>query len=350
MKTITNLAELLNCTPCIIPVEYAKKAHHVTVEFIKHFSYESTVDKFVTEWMKIDYDLIFNRTCYVINEQLKNNPDFSIETFSSYITPGTLFYSAKDIQALASVYSSCPNQAFSYAMAFMAAYMKGFKKKYIFVVKQLEKEDVDQILLSAIHRALMKYDSSVHFSFQYLQLEMQAALYEYAGATLPIPIGRNDYSQFLKLSKYVSIYNVNSNNLERFLYEINTEDVLSDNQRIFQITDQDLENGFHVTLSKAKKLLTIYYTTKNDYRWYSYTDDELDTSNDIFGGCVENKFFEIELKSFAESVFPDENKRKAFWHLVTSEHSTFSRQDLIDLGVSRYELSKMIRLLKEHLK
>ena len=49
-------------------------------------------------------------------------------------------------------------------------------------------------------------------------------------------------------------------------------------------------------------------------------------------------------------VFPDENKRKAFWHLVTSEHSTFSRQDLIDLGVSRYELSKMIRLLKEHLK
>lgn len=352
MKKTTNLAEQLKCNPSIIPVEYIGKATHLTVEFIKHFSYESTLDQFVTDWMKIDYDLVYNRACHVINEQLQNNPDFSPETFTTYITPGSLFYSVKDVQTLASLYSSCPDQAFPFAMAFMAAFIKNFKTKYIFVVNQLEKEDVNQILLSAVHRTLLKYEPSTNFSFSYLQQEMQAALYEYAGSMLPIPLGRNDYGYFLKICKYVRYYNVNPSNLERFLYEINTEDDLADTQRIFQIDAQDLEKGFHVTLSKAKKLLTIYYTTKNDYRWYAYTeeDDEPDTSNDIFGGFNEYKFLEIELKSFAESVFPDENKRKAFWHLVTSEHSTFSKQDLINFGLTRYELSKMLSLLKDHLK
>ncbi len=351
--TNKNLETILHCSPALIPVDYKAKADRTTNDFVRLFSFDVKVDHFVTDWMKLDRTIVYNRVCRRINHELHTNPDFNLMTYDSYMKLGTLFYSQEDIQTLASIYSTCSDTAFKYCMVFFAVYIHNFKKDYSFVVKKMEKEDVDQILLTAVHNVLLHYGTSdTNFSFHYLHQELQAALFSFAGAMLPETINRNEFGQYVKLISYINKYGVNRYNLEQFILEINaTYEELSRDNRIFKLEAKDYEKGFKITLPKAVKLLSIYYAATNDNRLSEYTSDEEDENySDPFGGTNDNRYSDVELEQLADLLFPQENLNRAFWHLVTSPNSTFTKEDFERYQITRYQLNKMIELLRNHLR
>lgn len=333
----SNIANILRCNPVIIPTEYRSLAESFTHRFIHQHSYAG---------IPLDYKIVYNRVCCAIQELLPN-PAFTPKSFHAYIKPAKLFYSNRDIQLLANLYSTDPDRMFQYAMCFFAVFIRSLKNDYISVIRHLDINDVDQVLLTTLHTTLMDYNPEQNFSIQYLKQYLQDAIYALAGQDRPIPLSKNEFGMYIRLLKFIKQYQVDDSNLERFLVEINAKRSQTATEHpIFDISPKDLEKGFDITLQKAKKLLTIHYTEVNDIRAITYYEEN-DTFTDELGGTTDPAYIKVELQLLCEEMFPNPEERDAFWHYLNNEYSRFTKEDFDRFHITRYTLNKMIEFIRK---
>ena len=90
------IAAMLHCNPATIPSEYEKPAKSFATRYTSIYS--------LSGFYKMDYDIVYNRTCNIILHHIKNTPEFSLDSFLDIMSFKTLFYSRTDIQTLIKEY------------------------------------------------------------------------------------------------------------------------------------------------------------------------------------------------------------------------------------------------------
>lgn len=335
MKQSISIA--LSCGTAAIPPEYEKAACSLAARYVTSFS--------LSGLYRMDYEIVYNRTCNLVHNHLRNNPAFSPETFEGFINANNLFYGMDGIQAVIAQYKLYPDAAFPYILCFFSRKLCAFKRSRAAYIKGLDAEEVDAVLVVALYKTLDAYDFSTPFSFSYLDLELFAALTELGGQMHPFGMGRNDYVSYLKLSYLAGKYQLTKDTLPLFLAEINsTFEELPRNRRHFAIDAEDLRYQCKMTLKKAAAYFTLYsierlgYVTENDT---SDTD-----AAEPLGSTFETGYSDVELELFAEQTIENERDRKIFHRLTEPGGAIFTNRELTeDYEYTRYALSK----LKSHI-
>lgn len=334
------IASLLHCSPVSIPKEFNDFAISLAAIYVKHNS--------LSGLYKMNYDIVYNRVCNLINKKLTENPDFSINNLKQYINENTLFYSKEDIHTLVNIYKEQPQQAFPYVICFFSRKLNSFKRKNISYTKRLEDDEIDEVMMISLYKTLEKYTPGTIYAFHYLDLELFAAITQLAGELNTFSLSRNDYVNYLKLSYYIEKYDLTLNNLKQFIYEIN----LSADERLntsltFTIEERDLEYSCHITLKKAYDFYDLYSRVNAGIVETVIYNEENGLLLDNTIGVTDHEFENVEMDVFVEQTFPDETDAEIFYHLSEPNGATFTNQELKEkYKTTRYALSKMKEQIK----
>lgn len=338
---IQSLTSILNCAPLAIPPEYKEKATALAAKFTKDYT--------LTGLIALDYELVYNHVCFHIRRQLNSNPDFSPRTFSTYINEKTLFYGYDDIQTLVQHYCSDPNSALPIAICYFAKKFKSVKRKMISYTKELDMEEIDEVLVWTTHRLLLSYDPEVPFSFAYLDLELRAALLTLAGEYFPVKLPRNDLMNYFKFCGYIEKYTLTATTINIFLEEVNLseEELALHDDLYFAIDEQDRQKPLKITLSKAMDYYHLYVIMRDGVDSYEYYDEEADRYYDLTEGKIDPHFVEAELHVMESQILTDENDKRIYRRFMETGSASFSNDELkSDYNYSRYSL----HLLRSHLR
>jgi len=329
-----NISIALSCGPAAIPPEYEKAACSLAARYVTSFS--------LSGLYSMDSELVYNRTCNLVHNHLRNNPAFSPEAFEDFINANTLFYGMDGIQAVIAQYKLDPDAAFPYILCFFGRKLCAFKRSRAAYMKGLDAEEVDAVLVVALYKTLDTYDFSSPFSFSYLDLELFAALTELGGQMHPFGMGRNDYVSYLKLSYLAGKYQLTKDTLPLFLAEINsTLEELPQNRRHFAIDPEDLRYQCKMTLKKATAYFTLYSIERLGYVTENDTSDT-EPSAESLGSTFETGYSDVELELFAEQTMESERDRKIFHRLTEPGGAVFKNRELTEeFDTTRYALSKL---------
>lgn len=341
MTNKTNfIATHLHCSATSIPAEYRDKAMSFATRYRKSYS--------LSGLYRMDYDIVYNRVCYLVDVQLATNPKFTVRQFSQYVNADTLFYSPKDIQMLLQIYKTNPEEAFPYIICFFARKLCSFKRNKIAYIKGLDEEDVDEVMMIALYKVLDRYDLQKPFSFSYLDLELFAAITQLGGEMHTFGLPRNDYVNYLKFSYFIEKYALIPDNIAQFLTEINlpTEEP-GINGQSFSIDEQDRQYSCRITLRKAYDYYSLHALEHYGIVSASYYDKDADMMIDNTGAVTDSGYDEAEMALFASQTYPDEVDARMFYRLTEPKGAVFTNQELKDeYHYTRYALTK----LKEQLK
>lgn len=341
INTNNSIATRLHCSAMPIPVEFKDRAMAFASKYVNSFS--------LSGLYRMDYNIVYNRICNLVNVQLSANPEFSVQSFSHFINANTLFYSSDDIQTLIHAYKTNPESAFPFIICFFARKLNSFKRCKIAYIKGLDAEDVDEVLMIAVYKTLERYDPKYKFSFSYLELELFAAITQLGGEMHTFGLPRNDYVNYLKFSYFVDKYALTPENIECFLSEINLPDeVFANAQLTFPIDEKDHKYSCKITLRKALDYLSLYSIEHLGVVSATYYDEEADMVIDNTGATFDPGFEDALLNLYAEQTFSEKKERRIFHRLTEPEGATFTNRELADEYVyTRYALSKLKKQVKK---
>lgn len=335
MMTNKKIAPLLHCTPTSIPEEYKGKVICLAKNYVKYHS--------LSGLYKMNYQIVYNRACNLVNMQLAENKKFCIETFDDFVNFNTLFYSMDDINTVTQLYKIYPEEVFPFVICFFTRKLNSFKRFKASYIRNLDVEDVDEVMMIALYKTLERYDPQTVFSFSYLDAELFAAITQLGGDMHPFRLHRNDYVNYLKFSYFIENYGLTLNDLEQFLYEINLSDedfaaaVLT-----FPIREIDHKYACNITLRKAYDYFALYSIMHAGIVSCTTYDKELDMVLDNTGPVMDTGFEEAELNLYSEQAFSQKKDKRIFLRLTEPEGSTFTNKELTnDYEYTRYALSKL---------
>ncbi|MDD7177664.1 MAG: hypothetical protein SPG09_03800 [Lachnospiraceae bacterium] len=336
-----SIATALRCNPTPIPVEFTDHAKSTALRYQKSFS--------LTGLYVMDYDTVYARACNLVNDHLKSTPSFEPGTFSKYINADTLFYSQTDIQTLTQLYNTSPEEAFPYVICFFSRKLHSFKRCKIAYIKNLEPEEVDEVMMIALYKTLERYNPRHPFSFSYLDLELFAAITQLGGEMHTFGMPRNDYTNYMKFSYFIERYSLTSSNLECFLEEINlTENERSQRKLTFAIDEKDLNYGCRITRRKAWDYYSLYAIEHNGIVSATYYDETSDSFKDRTTPSIESGYANAEMDLFSEQAFTDLKDQRIFYRLMETDGASFTNDELKnDYGYTRYALSKLKEQIKK---
>ena len=342
MTNKTNsIATRLHCSTMPIPVEFKDKALALTARYVKTFS--------LSGLYKMNYDIVYNRVCSLVNKQLSTNPNFSVANFSHYINTDTLFYSSEDIQTLVHTYKEKPQETFPYIICFFSRKLCSFKRNKIAYIKGLDEEDVDEVMMVALYKVLERYTPEKGFSFSYLDMELFAAVTQLGGEMHTFTLPRNDYVNYLKFSYFAEKYALTPDNIQQFLAEINLSETAYEKEDLtFPIDAQDRRYFCKITLRKAMDYFTLYTLEHCGIVSTTTYDKDTDMVIDNTGAVTDTGFEDAEMDLFASQTFPDEADARMFYRLTEPKGAIFTNQELKDdYHYTRYALSKLKEQIKK---
>lgn len=324
-----SIATRLQCAPKPIPVEFEGKATHLASTYVKYS---------LSGLYAMDYDIVYNRVCNLIHNQLSSNPVFCVDNFSNFIDERNLFYGFEGIQTLLSCYKENPEITFPYIICFFTRKLNSFKRTRVAYIKNIDAEDVDEVMMIAIFKALERYTSGSPFSFEYLDLELFSAITQLGGELHTFGLSRNDYVNYLKLAFFIDKHSLTPDNLELFLFEINNPEKATH----FTFDEQDLKYGCKITLRKAYDYYKLYTIESLGIISDTTYDDANDMIIDNTGASIENGYEEAELNLYATQTFPCQNEQLVFRHLTEPNGAVFTNHELlVEYNYTRYGLGKM---------
>ena len=337
-----NISDALLCNPTTIPAEYEKAAYSLAARYV--------TDNSLSGLYKVDFDIVYNHVCNLIRNHLENNPEFTPDTFSQFIKADSLFYGMAGIQTVIAEYKKDPDAAFPYVLCFFSRKLCAFRRNNIAYTKGLDPEEVDSVLVIALYKVLDAYNFSTPFSFDYLTLELRAALTELCGQMHPFGMNRNDFMAYRKLSYLIGKYSLTSESLPLFLSELNcSPEELPPSRRHFQIEDADLRYSCKISLKKAKAFFALYSIENLGYITDLNTPGESDSGFDNLCTTFENGYSDVELELFAAQTLDGDKEKRIFDRLTQPEGNIFTNKELADdYEYTRYALAKLKkRICKE---
>lgn len=341
MTKNNSIAHRLNCASAQIPEAYEKLAATLSKSYIAKNS--------LSGLYRMDSKIVYNRVCNLVNKQLATNPEFCAKNFADHINFTTLFYSPEDIRTLTQIYKEAPSESFPYVICFFSRKLHSFRHHKAPYIKNLDIEDVDEVMMIALYKTLERFDPQYDFSFIYLELELFAAITQLGGDLFTFRLPRNDYVNFLKFSYFIEKYKLTLDNIQQFLYEINLpEEKSADTMPTFNIKKQDYEYACNITLKKARSYYLLYAIEDAGLVSYMTYDKEADMVLDNIGSATDSGYTDVEMQIYAEQTFADDKEKRIFQRLTEPEGSVFTNRELAeDYEYTRYALSKLKEKLKK---
>lgn len=341
MTKNNSIAHRLNCASTQIPEAYEKLAAALSKSYIAKNS--------LSGLYRMDSNIVYNRVCNLVNKQLTTNPEFCVKNFADHINFTTLFYSPEDIRTLAQIYKESPSESFPYVICFFSRKLHSFRHHKAPYIKNLDMEDVDEVMMIALYKTLERFDPQYDFSFAYLELELFAAITQLGGDMFTFRLPRNDYVNFLKFSYFIEKYKLTLDNIKQFLYEINlSEEEAAGTELTFHIRKQDYEYACNITLKKARSYFLLYTIEDAGLISCMTYDKEADMVLDNVGSVIDSGYTDVEMRIYAEQTFADTKEQRIFHRLSEPEGSVFTNRELAeDYEYTRYALSKMKDKLKK---
>lgn len=331
------LAALLHCNPAAIPKPLVHPAEKMRDHYIRIFS--------MGGMFALSPSIVYNRICYHVSSKLEHNVPLTASNFDEVIRFRELFFSFPDLVALIRAFQTDPDSAFPYVLAFFAPKLYQCKRRHRTHFRHVDMEDVDCVLVEALCSTIAKPKAAVNFNFEYLDLELRAAIYELAGLMHPVRMPRNVYDKYNRFCLFIEKYNLTPENIEQFLLLMDAEESAHLPHPMFPGMEQETYRC-RISLRDALCFYDLFQITQQGITSIWYYDEVSGLLEDASGGVPDYGYEYAELSASLDSL-PVASREQILKHLCSSGGDTFTKEDIRFLATTRYEINKVKAALRK---
>ncbi len=333
------IEEILGCGNCAeLSPEYRKVAYSIAVDFVKQFSIPDS-------GYILDLDLVKRRIENLMYQDLLKDPFIIPSEFRSFFRLSEIFMDVKAIDFLITLAGEEEEFAFEYIKHFFAPFIISYMRHHQFMISSLDQREVISILYTETYFAVRKCAQKrmeeaalamleereakkIFFSFKTLSLMYRAAVNELYGVViLPFTLHRKDTEQYYRFRATIS----NTN------HHYGTGDVA------------ELSNRLSIAENTLRQYWELYNMEVSGFISTSSMAEDERTEN-MYGATYETGYERMDINSIRDHKFRSEADRRIFDHLVENASSTFCRNEIEEIGTTRYRIGQVLNDLRVEFK